>query len=72
MARGIHHLRTLFTPSLLAPLRGLGLRVLERSRLLQTPLMMRAAGLNAGAPELARGTTVPQLLARSAGRERLG
>lgn len=55
MARGIHGIRALFTPTLLAPLRRLGLRLVAQSWSAREAFLRRAAGLHADAPALARG-----------------
>lgn len=54
MARGIHGIRMLFEPSLLAPVRRLGMRLVGRSWMAREAFLRRAAGLHADAPKLAR------------------
>lgn len=63
VARGIHALRGVFEPDALAPLRRAGLRLLGQSALLREPFLRRAAGLNRGAPRLARGSRLVDLVA---------
>ena len=63
VARGIHALRGAFEPDLLAPLRQAGIRLLGRSTLLREPFLRRAAGLHRGAPRLARGARLVDLVA---------
>lgn len=54
MARGIHGLRALFGPALLAPLRKVGLGMVARSWPAREAFLLRAAGLHADAPAMAR------------------
>ncbi|MDX1379578.1 MAG: FAD-dependent monooxygenase, partial [Xanthomonadales bacterium] len=63
VARGIHALRGVFEPDVLAPFRRAGLGLLGRSALLREPFLRRAAGLNRGAPRLARGARLVDLVA---------
>ncbi len=62
MARGIHHLRGLFMPETLAPLRRLGLGLVARSWIAKEAFIKRAAGQNSNAPALARGVALTDLL----------
>jgi len=62
MARGIHSLRSLFTPDSLSPLRRLGLGLVSRSWTLKETFIKRAAGRNRTAPALARGQTLNELM----------
>ena len=55
MAYGIHGIRALFTPSFLAPLRRLGLKMVAQSGPAREAFVRRAAGLHSDAPALARG-----------------
>jgi 2-octaprenyl-3-methyl-6-methoxy-1,4-benzoquinol hydroxylase/2-octaprenylphenol hydroxylase len=55
MAYGIHGIRALFTPSFLAPLRRLGLKMVAQSWPAREAFVRRAAGLHSDAPALARG-----------------
>ena len=68
MAMGIHRLRTLFSASPLAPLRAMGMRFLAKRPLLQAPLIERASGRHSGAPALARGVRLVDLLTQPAKR----
>jgi len=54
MARGIHGIRTLFEPPILAPVRRLGMRLVGKSWIARETFLRRAAGLHADAPSLAR------------------
>lgn len=62
MARGIHGIRSLFTPDLLAPIRRLGLGLVSRSWTLKEAFIRRAAGRNRNAPALARGVSLAELM----------
>jgi len=64
MAQGIHGIRSLYTPALLAPVRRLGLQVVGRSWILKEAFMRRAIGRNREAPALARGVALTELLVR--------
>ncbi len=55
MARGIHGIRALFTPPLLAPLRRLGMRLVGNSWHARQAFVRRAAGVHSDAPAVARG-----------------
>jgi 2-octaprenyl-3-methyl-6-methoxy-1,4-benzoquinol hydroxylase/2-octaprenylphenol hydroxylase len=54
MARGIHGIRALFEPPLLAPIRRLGMRIVGRSWLAREAFLRRAAGVHPDAPQMAR------------------
>lgn len=54
MGRGIHGIRTLFSPPQLGPLRRLGMKLVGKSWMAREAFVMRAAGLHADAPALAR------------------
>lgn len=54
MALGIHGIRALFTPPVLAPLRRLGLNMVAQSWPAREAFVRRAAGLHSDAPALAR------------------
>lgn len=62
MARGIHSIRSLFGAQPLAPLRRLGLRLISSSWSGREAFILRAAGLNANAPAIARGIALGQLM----------
>jgi 2-polyprenyl-6-methoxyphenol hydroxylase-like FAD-dependent oxidoreductase len=62
MARGIHGIRGLFMPEVLAPLRRLGLGLVSRSWTAKEAFIKRAAGRNSNAPALARGVALTDLL----------
>ncbi len=64
MARGIHGIRSLFMPEILAPLRRLGLGAVSRSWPLKEAFIRRAAGRNKNAPALTRGVGLAELLRR--------
>ena len=54
MAYGIHGIRALFTPPVLAPMRRLGLKLVGRSWTARETFLRRAAGLHEDAPALAK------------------
>jgi ubiquinone biosynthesis UbiH/UbiF/VisC/COQ6 family hydroxylase len=62
MARGIHGIRGLFMPEVLAPLRRLGLGLVARSWTAKEAFIKRAAGKNRNAPALARGVALTDML----------
>jgi ubiquinone biosynthesis UbiH/UbiF/VisC/COQ6 family hydroxylase len=62
MARGIHGIRGLFLPEVLAPLRRLGLGLVSRSWTAKEAFIKRAAGRNSNAPALARGVALTDML----------
>ena len=62
MARGIHGIRGLFAPEALGPLRKLGLGLVSASWFTKEIFIKRAAGKNRGAPALARGVALTDLL----------
>ena len=62
MARGIHGIRGLFMPEVLAPLRRFGLGLVARSWIAKEAFIKRAAGKNRNAPALARGVALTDLL----------
>jgi 2-polyprenyl-6-methoxyphenol hydroxylase-like FAD-dependent oxidoreductase len=61
MAWGVHGIGGLFQQDLLAPLRGLGMRLVERSWLTKSTFVQRAAGQGPNAPRLARGESLQSL-----------
>ncbi len=67
MARGIHGIRELFMPEVLAPLRRLGLRLISRSWTAKEAFIKRAAGRNRNAPALARGVALTDMLRTATG-----
>lgn len=54
MALGIHGIRALFTPPLLAPLRRLGLKIVAQSWSAREAFVRRAAGLHDDAPKMSK------------------
>jgi 2-octaprenylphenol hydroxylase len=62
MARGIHGLRSLFAAPPLAPLRRIGLGLISKSWHGKEAFIRRATGLHAGAPAIARGMAIGQLM----------
>ena len=62
MAHGIHAIRGLFMPQVLAPLRRFGLGLVARSWIAKEAFIKRAAGKNRNAPALARGVALTDLL----------
>lgn len=64
MARGIHGIRALFTPPILAPLRKLGLRMVSRNWSAREAFLRRAAGLHSDAPRMSRIGPPAQLASR--------
>jgi 2-octaprenyl-3-methyl-6-methoxy-1,4-benzoquinol hydroxylase/2-octaprenylphenol hydroxylase len=65
MAGGIHGLRALFVPRSLAPLRGLGLRLVSRSWSVKEAFLLRAAGQGRNAPKISRGDSLQSLIHQS-------
>ncbi|MEJ8569067.1 FAD-dependent monooxygenase [Elongatibacter sediminis] len=62
MARGIHGLHTLFGPEAFGPVRRWGLWGVAGSWALRDGFIRRAAGIHAGAPALARGISLQDLV----------
>jgi 2-octaprenyl-3-methyl-6-methoxy-1,4-benzoquinol hydroxylase/2-octaprenylphenol hydroxylase len=62
MARGVHGIRSVFTPDLLGPLRRLGMGWVSRSWMLKEAFIRRATGRNRNAPALTRGLGLSDLL----------
>jgi 2-octaprenylphenol hydroxylase len=62
MARGIHGLRSLFAAQPLAPLRRFGLGLISKTWHGKEAFIRRATGLHAGAPAIARGVALGQLM----------
>jgi 2-octaprenylphenol hydroxylase len=62
MAYGMHALRSLFGIEGLSPFRRVGLALVKRSWTIKDMFLQRAAGVADNAPELARGTTLQELL----------
>lgn len=56
MARGIHGIRALFEPSILAPVRRLGMRLVGKSWMAREAFLKRAAGQHHDAPAMARNS----------------
>jgi 2-octaprenyl-3-methyl-6-methoxy-1,4-benzoquinol hydroxylase/2-octaprenylphenol hydroxylase len=62
MAFGMHALRSLFNIDGLSPLRRAGLALVKRSWAIRDMFLQRAAGVGKGAPRLARGATLRDLM----------
>lgn len=62
MAFGMHAIRSLFNIEGLSPLRRVGLALVKRSWTVKDVFLQRAAGLGRGAPKLATGSTLNELL----------
>jgi len=62
MARGMHHIKGLFTPEELGPLRRIGIGLISGSWTAKEAFIRRATGRNRNAPALARGTSLTELL----------
>jgi len=62
MAFGMHALRSLFNIEGLSPLRRVGMALVKRSWPVKDMFLQRAVGLGRGAPRLATGSTLNELL----------
>ena len=62
MAFGMHALRSMFNIEGLLPLRRIGMSLVKRSWTIKDMFLQRAAGLGRGAPKLAIGTSLNELL----------
>ena len=62
MAFGMHALRSLFDIEGLSPLRRAGLALVKRSWVIKDMFLQRAAGVGRGAPKLATGSSLHDLL----------
>ena len=62
MAFGMHAIRSLFAVDGLSLIRRAGLALVKRSWLARDMFLQRAAGVGAGAPGLARGVTLQELM----------
>ena len=62
MAFGMHALRSFFNIEGLTPLRRAGMALVKRSWVIRDVFLQRAAGLGPGAPRLATGSTLIELL----------
>ena len=62
MAFGMHGIRSLFNIDGLSPLRRVGLALVKRSWTVKDMFLRRAAGVGRGAPKLACGSTLNELL----------
>jgi 2-octaprenylphenol hydroxylase len=62
MAFGMHALRSLFNIEGLSPLRRVGMALVKRSWTIKDLFLQRAAGLGRGAPRLATGSSLSELL----------
>ena len=62
MAFGMHALRSLFSIEGLSPLRRAGMALVKRSWTIKDMFLQRAAGVGKGAPKLATGSSVNELL----------
>ena len=62
MAFGMHALRSLFNIEGLSPLRRVGMALVKRSWTIKDMFLQRAAGLGRGAPKLATGSSLNELL----------
>jgi 2-octaprenylphenol hydroxylase len=62
MARGIHGMRSVFTPDMLAPLRRLGLGLVSNSWTMKEAFIRRATGSNRNAPALSKGVGLSELM----------
>ena len=62
MAFGMHALRSFFNIEGLSPLRRAGMALVKRSWVIRDMFLQRAAGLGRGAPKLATGSTIIELL----------
>ena len=62
MARGVHGIRSLFTPEALSPFRRFGLGLVSRSWIMKEAFIRRAAGRNQAAPKLSKGMGLSELM----------
>jgi 2-octaprenyl-3-methyl-6-methoxy-1,4-benzoquinol hydroxylase/2-octaprenylphenol hydroxylase len=62
MAFGMHAIRSLFNIEALSPFRRVAMALVKRSWTIKDIFLQRAAGLGSGAPKLATGSTLNELL----------